>query len=110
MKTDTAPTGLIIEQLDGNFCPVAYCVLCGTRITNPDLGIVAYTFGEQFEEGRRVPFVVLCKPHCSMAPEYRSWLWEELSHFLVNLAFNTGLRTANDWKRATEGAQRVGGL
>lgn len=92
---DDPPRGLVIEQVNGLSCPMAYCQRCGERITKISMAGIAY----DWDAGAQSPIVVLCKPNgCLSAPEYRSLPWQELSFFLANLLFNLGLRKLADWK------------
>jgi hypothetical protein len=78
-----SPTGIVVARMNGRACPTIYCGRCGASIAHAGHAIVAYP-----SDGHRVSFVILCRPYCSMAPEYRRWSWTGLNTFLHNLCAN----------------------
>jgi hypothetical protein len=95
-------TGIVLEWRNGSFSPHVYCSRCDAQIADANKAIVIFP-----RDGRRVPFRVLCKRSCAMTPEFRHMPWQGLDIFLVNLAYNSGLRTIKDWKQATEIATEI---
>lgn len=85
--------------------PMILCEVCGKRIENAGMGMVAYEEVEIEYEGP-VGFTFLHKGECDQSYKggnYRKGGWVELTHFLANLCNNSGLKTPEDMKEAMKG-------
>jgi hypothetical protein len=88
----------VIHVEDGRHVPRIYCGACGTLITEVGLGGVVYPLAA---EGARAPVRVLCKERGCLAADPAE-CWQELSHWLLWLLQNGGVRTLADFRRELE--------
>jgi hypothetical protein len=84
----------------GRHVPRIFCDHCGVLIQEIGMGGVVYPPGE---DGDRLLVRVLCKENRCLELD-RSESWQELSHWLIWLLQNTGVRTREAFDEQIEAA------
>lgn len=93
-----AMRGLTLTQEGGYSCPMAYCDGCGQEIKDISKAGVLWRY-PKIKNGRS-RFSILCKFRlsgalgCLSEPQHRLQPWMELSHYLMSLLYNMGVKTS----------------
>ena len=103
-----SPRGFVARRMDtegGITAPFAVCQRCGGQIKR--LGMAGVFWRPVKRDGDAARVIVLCKPECTTAPEFRDWHWTELSSYLAQLLFNSGIKTRPAWRALFDRTERL---